>query len=562
LCCNAVVDDEKWNPCIFFDRGISIEILKNILKQYNETRGQECVIELPNGKSRQASNGERLVHLIIKKHCANDKCSYVELLSKTQANLKYLGRCNVFISHAWKYDFRDLVSTIQRFTDSHPNEQFYFFLDYLAVNQFTPLEDLSNLQRMITMCKWFLLVLMPWYKPVPLTRAWCVYEIATALDKGINPSVLMPQEQADLFVQAICGDPTACGKVLLNLDSANAKASVEKDLLTIRKDITSQLGGFKNVDRKVAESLRQWLFSVIFKLDEEWPKEQLKTEKRAIFLQKAGLFFQFQKEKKAAIRMLENSIEAYQWVTKKNSGPILDCKNSLANLYTVIGKLDESIAMLEEVVKVTETNLGTENNLSLIAKSSLASAYDSSGQIEKALKLQEEILTIQKRVFGEDHYSVGLSMNNLACSYESAGRSAESLALIKTLYDIRLKKFGLRHRYTLKTGFNLANQYARHKHYDKSLKLLKEVYNCQAKLYGEGDKETLNSIQTITFIYQELADYKNALLWVKLGYTSALRVYGENNPITRKYDRSAKLFEKKENIKNASVKAKLETKCE
>merc|ERR1719357_1721266 len=131
-CKLAEIDDEKWDPSYFYDRGISIDILKNLATQYNETRGQEYVIELSDGTTRQASNGERLVHFIVKKHCANEKCSYVELLSKTQANLKYLGRCNVFISHAWEYDFGDLVSAIQKFTESHPNEQFYFFLDYLA----------------------------------------------------------------------------------------------------------------------------------------------------------------------------------------------------------------------------------------------------------------------------------------------------------------------------------------------------------------------------------------------------------------------------------------------
>jgi len=562
FCNSAEVDDEKWDPSIFFDRGISIDILKNLVTQYNETRGQEYVIELPDGTTRQASNGERLVHFIVKKHCAKEKCSYVELLSKTQANLKYLGRCNVFISHAWQYDFGNLVSAIQKFTESHANEQFYFFLDYLAVNQYTPLNDLSNLQRMITMCNWFLLVLMPWSAPIPLTRAWCVYEIATALHKGIAPTVIMPQEQADLFLQAISGNPEACMEVFLKLDSANAKASVETDLEKIRKDITDQLGGFKNVDLKVAESLRHWLFSVVFKVDEEWPKEELKTEKRANFLFNAGEFFSIQKRHKDAMRMLEKSIEVYQEITENNTQPTLEIKKVLAGVYWRLGKLDESIALLEEVVKVSETTLGTDDEFSLGAKTDLATVYDASGNIAQALKMQEEILTVQKRVFGEEHLCVEMSMNNLACSYAAVGRSAESFALMKTLYNVQLKKNGLSNIHTLRSGYNLANQYARHRQYNKALVLFMKIYNCQAKLYGPGNQETLETIDMLALVHQALADWENALVWAKLGYTNALTEYGKNYPVTKKFYRKIKFYEKKVTIKTSPAKATLETKCE
>jgi len=518
---------------------------------------------LPDGTTRQASNGERLVHFIVKKHCAKEKCSYVELLSKTQANLKYLGRCNVFISHAWQYDFGDLVSTIQKFTESHPNEQFYFFLDYLAVNQYTPLEDLSNLQRMITMCNWFLLVLMPWSAPVPLTRAWCVYEIATALHKGIAPTVIMPQEQADLFLQAITDDPEACMEVFLKLDSANAKASVETDLEKIRKDITDQLGGFKNVDWKVGESLRHWLFSVVFKVDEEWPKEELKTEKRANFLERVGqFFFKFNNKLKDVMRMLEESIEVYQEINENNTLLITKIKNRLACVYQNLGKLDEAIALLEEVVKVSETTLGTDDEWSLRLKTNLATMYDASGNNAQALKMQEEILTTQKRIFGEEDRRVETSMNNLACSYEAVGRSAESFALIKTLYNVRLKKYGFENKYTLETGYNLANQYARHKQYNKSLVLFTKIYNCQAKLYGPGNEVTLDTIHMLVYDYQELADYENALVWAKVGYTNALTEYGKNYPQTKEFYRGMKIFEKKVTIKTTPAKATLETKCE
>ena len=163
--------EEKWNPANFFHRGVSLKILKDVLKKYEKIKDKECLIRKDNGEFRNASNGERLVEMIVKKACESDQCSYVEHLGKDMRNWEELGICNVFISHAWKYDFEDLTSALERFQMAYKNEKIYYFLDYLAVNQVRPKDDLDNLKLMVTSCKSLVLVLLPWYDPIPLTRA-------------------------------------------------------------------------------------------------------------------------------------------------------------------------------------------------------------------------------------------------------------------------------------------------------------------------------------------------------------------------------------------------------
>ena len=131
-CCSNDRKEEAWNPSNFFDRGVSITIVKDVLKKYEKVRDMACLITKPEGGTRNASNGEKLVELVVKKNCQIDKCSYVELLGKDPNNWGELGKCNAFISHAWQYDFAELVSAVEEFQLSNPNKKFYFFLDYLA----------------------------------------------------------------------------------------------------------------------------------------------------------------------------------------------------------------------------------------------------------------------------------------------------------------------------------------------------------------------------------------------------------------------------------------------
>ena len=92
----------------------------------------------------------------------------------------------VFISHAWRYQFAELVDAVETFTEDHAPAEFSYWVDLFVNDQWNapklPYEWWAG-----TFCSAIgeigrtVLVLSPWDAPVPLTRAWCLWEIHSTL---------------------------------------------------------------------------------------------------------------------------------------------------------------------------------------------------------------------------------------------------------------------------------------------------------------------------------------------------------------------------------------------
>lgn len=66
--------------------------------------------------------------------------------------------------------------------------------------------------------------------------------------------------------------------------------------------------------------------------------------------------------------------------------------NDLANIYHDIGKIEKSIELLQEVIRIRSRVPGDELRLTLFAKHDLAVSYDHIGRRDEALLLFEEVV--------------------------------------------------------------------------------------------------------------------------------------------------------------------------
>ena len=69
-----------------------------------------------------------------------------------------------------------------------------------------------------------LLVLAPWRAPVPLRRAWCIWEIFCTVDTKTELRVLLPQSERAAFVAALTRDFEAA--VEMGSDSVRVGSSI------------------------------------------------------------------------------------------------------------------------------------------------------------------------------------------------------------------------------------------------------------------------------------------------------------------------------------------------
>ena len=102
----------------------------------------------------------------------------------------------VFISHTWRYDLADSIDVMEQHEKSHPGSVFWF--DLVMNNQHgtstRPFEWWRHtFQHSIEQIGTVILVLVPWSSPVPLTRAWCLFEIMCSLNANqVDFRIRMP----------------------------------------------------------------------------------------------------------------------------------------------------------------------------------------------------------------------------------------------------------------------------------------------------------------------------------------------------------------------------------
>ena len=109
------------------------------------------------------------------------ECAYIELTSVVAPS--EVGRADAFVSHAWLYDFAELVSALEA-ANLPPSTKFW--VDIAVVNQHVNATRgfdwwSTTFRGAIGSIGLTLLVLAPWRAPVPLRRAWCIWEILSLI---------------------------------------------------------------------------------------------------------------------------------------------------------------------------------------------------------------------------------------------------------------------------------------------------------------------------------------------------------------------------------------------
>ena len=66
-----------------------------------------------------------------------------------------------------------MVNATERFEEQFPVQErnFFYFVDFFAVNQYEPQKDLDELGEVVQRSEKLLLMVTPWERPVTLERA-------------------------------------------------------------------------------------------------------------------------------------------------------------------------------------------------------------------------------------------------------------------------------------------------------------------------------------------------------------------------------------------------------
>jgi tetratricopeptide (TPR) repeat protein len=180
----------------------------------------------------------------------------------------------------------------------------------------------------------------------------------------------------------------------------------------------------------------------------------------------------------------------------------LTSRNSLANAYMQVGRIDEAIALHTRTVTDRERLLGHDHPDTLTSRNNLANAYQHAGRTDEAIALHTRNLTDRERLLGDDHVSTLNSRGNLALAYEEAGRIGEAIALhTRTLTGME-RLFGENHPNALQSRNNLAIAYQRAGRTDEAIGLFIHTLTDRERVLGHDHPDTLNSRNNLANAYQ------------------------------------------------------------
>lgn len=173
-----------------------------------------------------------------------------------------VGESTVFVSHAWMYNFKLVMDVILAHLDDRGGDGYVWFDMFTNSQHDTsnrPYEWWQNtFKTSIGVIGQVLLIMMPWNNPIPMTRAWCLFEVLCAIEEETALSIGMPEDQQDALVTSLSTGDSLVLQHLSDIDAKKADASNQNDKKMIF-EVIQRTCGFDGINDKVKEHLRNWI---------------------------------------------------------------------------------------------------------------------------------------------------------------------------------------------------------------------------------------------------------------------------------------------------------------
>lgn len=366
--------------------------------------------------------------------------------------LPVVGEADYFVSHAWRYKFRNCVDALRMFAEGKnldPKETYIWF-DLFINNQ----HDAPNLPH-----EWWctrfkeairsfgktVLVLEPWTDPIPITRAWCLWEIYCTVDTDAEFNVTMCEAQHEDFQTKLVKQFEDVRTSISGIDARRADAWNKHDRDMIFKAIEKTVG-FSRLNEAVMGKMREWL-------------QKTGQERVAYLKQEKG----------------EDNLET------------LECINCLGMLFRDQNRMEDAAKLFKTAVDGFSKVTGEASAHTCTALNNLAFCYQSLGKLDESLKMHKRTLAARTKLFGTFHKETSQTMSNMATALRLLGKLEESKKLFKKAVDTRdnIEKLGPNHPATLYTVTQYASCLTLNKDFDEAEKQHKRAVNGLHKFFGK-----------------------------------------------------------------------------
>eukprot|EP01147_Barroeca_monosierra_P008611 gene8610-1024_t len=385
--------------------------------------------------------------------------AYIDYLQKE--NPSYLGEATVFISHAWRYKIVDILQTLLEYAEENSLQPPFFWFD-LFINNQNIAQDLpqtwwtTTFMDSIKSIGKVLLVLSPWDDPIPLTRAWCLWEIYCSLSQtGVEFIIRLPLAEDENLCNAIVENFDSVVNTLVRVQAERAEAWNPKDKEMIFTAIEKTIG-FSELNAKVKDQIRSWCITKATSSDQAIPYflksleinrhvSGIKTATTLLHLRSA---YDQQHDHKRAIRFFLQALPlALSEVGEKHS-TMISLYTNLGLAYTREHKYVEALESHEKARSVGASLTHDSHELLAPIYNNIGGVHHTLHNTEVALENFSKAVSIAETTWGTNHPTTAMAYNSIGQSHQQNGDHDTALKFFIRAHDIFVETFGEKHTHT------------------------------------------------------------------------------------------------------------------
>jgi tetratricopeptide (TPR) repeat protein len=453
-------------------------------------------------------------------------CSYASLLrARGGADAAHVGRANAFISHVYSERFLDVVEAIAAWEARQPAGAppvFYYF-DLLVVNQHGQSAAVASdvLWREFTgsvraIGRTLVVLTLDAARKGPLTRAWCVAEIAAGLQGAgagggggaATFEIIMTPNERSRFVKELTRnfDNIVQRTCTVDLERAHAWHGDECLENGVCRDVAAGRVAACSDDRELvlAHVRREISFADVNQRVIARMREFMVGEARAVLKDIPG--------------------------ADERTGSLLQFY--LARLLQDCGRLAEAEALLRETAEVWRHEHGAESEWTLSAISTLANALKAQGKLDEAEPLYREALATSRRTLGDAHKSTLNSINNLGGLLQDQGKLGEAEPLYREALAAKRRTLGDAHPDTLSSVSYLGSLLHTQGKLNEAEPLCREALAAKRRTLGDAHPSTLISTNNLGSLLQAQGKLNEAEPVFREALAAFRRTLGDAHPNT------------------------------
>ncbi|KAI8809520.1 Hsp70 protein-domain-containing protein [Cladochytrium replicatum] len=406
----------------------------------------------------------------------------------------YVGDAEWFVSHAWMYKFVDVYDTLVHFFEGNESVILWFdlFSNSQHNNQAKPFEwwERTFMEAIRKIGK-VVMVLHPFLDPIPLKRAWCIYEVYVTRETNSEFKVALSPAESDHFVERIVKNSEIFLDILSSIGCHKSTATnpVDREMIF---NVIEKNGGFYSLDRLVLEIFQDWMEQKLMSLLDE-------SREFPVVAALAGLYLHAGKRELAEPLFLE-CLEEKKRLHGDEHPDTLSAMQSLGSLFFAQGKYTDAEALFEICLEKRKEILGEDHVDSLMSMDELAKVHLDMGNYDRAEPLLTECLEKRRRVLGPVHRDTLNTMNGLAILYKMQAR----YELAETLFNEALDGWKNRdHPDALTVMSSLALLYKDVGNHELAELWSKEALKNRRRILGDDHPHTLISIGNLAAVYSD-----------------------------------------------------------